>query len=276
MESSIGGHIDSVGIALLLTGAYFSERDRLWMAAISLTLAAGIKLAPLVLIVFIFRQNRKLFWFLVCAIFIFCLWSAMQYATYPKGLVAFAHKWRGNDGLFGIIYYLAEIGIPAFSETIRNSSSLTMIVHMLVGGDPVNPLTDSQLAFALSKICVLFILGLATFWAFIKCHSILSAWWFFMGVLLLISPMVHPWYLVWVLPICCLYSREGAKRFAQAFIIWGLVCWLAYLPRPDYLETGIWTEQPWIKLIEYSPVWTLLIIAIFGHIRTNRIQAKRD
>ncbi|MEE2757096.1 MAG: hypothetical protein VYA30_10565 [Myxococcota bacterium] len=276
MESSIGGHVDSVGIAFLLTGAYFSANRRLLLAAISLTFAAGIKLAPLVLLIFLFRQNKRLFWSLLSVTGAFILWSAIQYQTYPKGLVAFAHKWRGNDGLFGLIYAVSEMSIPVFSEIIRTSPWATKIVYVLVGGDTINPLTNSQCAFALSKICVLFILGLMTLWTLLKCTNLLNAWWLFMGTLLLISPMVHPWYLVWVLPICCLANGDESKRFAQAFIVWGLVCWLAYLPRPQYLETGIWTEQAWIKVLEYGPVWSLLIMAIIGHFRTNRVQAKRD
>ncbi len=276
LESSVGGHIDSVGVALLLSGVYFSEKKWFWLGAVSLTLAAGIKLAPVILLLFIFRQNKRLFWSVLSVGIIFCVWSALQYATYPKGLVAFAHKWRGNDGLFAIIYYISEMSMPISSEVIRNSSWATNIVYTLVGGDTVTPLTNSQLAFAMSKVCVLVILGIATLWAFRKCDSILEAWWIFMGVLLLVSPMVHPWYLVWVLPICCLAAGTKTKHFAHAFIVWGLLCWLAYLPRPQYLATGIWIEKPWAKFIEYGPVWILLSLGVLKQIRTNRVQIKCD
>ena len=102
LESSIGGHIDSIGVLCLLFAVYMISCKRAWLAGLGIAFAGGIKLVPLAVLPKIYHSERRLFLCVTATIlFVFGMWN-LQYQTYPKGLVAYAHKWRGNDGLFAL------------------------------------------------------------------------------------------------------------------------------------------------------------------------------
>ena len=77
--------------------------------------------------------------------------------------------------------------------------------------------------------------------------------------LLLLSPVVHPWYLVWLAPFCALAVGSG-RIWGSILLAWPLVAWVAYVPRPEFLRSGVWTPAPWVAWIEYAPVWLGLVI----------------
>ena len=81
-----------------------------------------------------------------------------------------------------------------------------------------------------------------------------------MGTLLLVSPVVHPWYLLWILPFAVLYEGKTVPILKDPFIIWSCTIWLAYWPKVSYELTGIWSESDLLKCLQYLPVFALLAI----------------
>ena len=76
---------------------------------------------------------------------------------------------------------------------------------------------------------------------------------YLMGVLTvaaLLSPVLHPWYLVWLIPCLCFY------RPAPVVALTGFVV-LAYTVWPGRLADGRWVIPVWARTLEYAPVFLL-------------------
>jgi len=73
-----------------------------------------------------------------------------------------------------------------------------------------------------------------------------------LGIYILFSPTVHPWYLCWLVPLLVV------KPDRAWLLLTGLIV-LSYWVLIDYSKTGVWHESIWIKYIEYLPFYTLLI-----------------
>ncbi|MBI4543739.1 MAG: hypothetical protein HY703_00915 [Gemmatimonadetes bacterium] len=75
--------------------------------------------------------------------------------------------------------------------------------------------------------------------------------------LLLVSPVVHPWYLLWLLPFLPLREvrRDGTTLAAWA---WTLTVLLSYTVLGEYRRSGVWEVPGWAALFEYTPVLGLL------------------
>jgi hypothetical protein len=72
----------------------------------------------------------------------------------------------------------------------------------------------------------------------------------------LLSPTLHPWYLIWILPLLCLKDAMPASGTATRLIapLWILsaTAFLAYWVLANYLSSGIWQEPQWVKWVEYG------------------------
>ena len=71
------------------------------------------------------------------------------------------------------------------------------------------------------------------------------------GAGLLLSPTIHPWYILWVLPFACLYLNRGWLLFSGTVF-------LAYAGRDAYLATGVWPEPAWLIWGIHGPPLALL------------------
>ena len=60
------------------------------------------------------------------------------------------------------------------------------------------------------------------------------------GAFLLLTPTLHPWYAIWILPFLVFYPRPAWLVFV------GLVP-LAYHVQIQYARAGVWAEAPWVK-----------------------------
>jgi hypothetical protein len=174
------------------------------------------------------RPRRALLWF--------PLLSGAAYLPFARaghrlltGLGAYVQHWRFNDALFAAI-----------------SSAL--------GGESALPL-----AKGVSAVLLL----LAALWS-LRCHTdpCQSAF-FTLGAYLLLSPTLHPWYLLWVLPFLALFPRP-------AWILLSGLVFLAYQVLIGYSKSGVWVERAWVRWAEYAPFYLLLALeAVYRHRRDS-------
>ena len=195
-----------------------------------------------------------------------CDWNSACYlrrlvfsiSNLSKGLVAYAHKWRGNDGLFALFNGGFSFVLHDTVDWINSGTTVRNLITILIGRDHGALVTIEHVSFAASKLLAIGAVGSAILWATLYARDISSCWLIFMGCLLLTSPIVHPWYLLWVAPFASLYASNLNPWFSRGLITWCLLIWIAYLPRPKYLVTGVWEEQPILRLVQYFPVWTCI------------------
>ena len=213
-EIAFTAHPDGAGACLLLAAVVLS-RDRRWqVAAITLGLAAGAKAFGLVLAPLVLAGARLRHWMMfaatVAAVYApFALSSGSELAS----LQVFAREWEFNSLLFGLL----KTTLPAF---------------------------ESRLALGLA---------FAAFWGWYlfkylrsPARTILRGDWIF-GGLLAVSPVINPWYLLWLLPFAAVYPTIWAWTASLAVL-------LGYVSGLNLQDYGMqpYGQPPWARGLEFG------------------------
>ncbi len=75
------------------------------------------------------------------------------------------------------------------------------------------------------------------------------------GAVLIVSPTVYPWYLMWIMPLVCVFPNRAWIGFS------GLVM-LSYGVWNVYNQSGEWFVPTWLLAIEYVPFYLLLLAGL--------------
>ena len=132
-------------------------------------------------------------------------------------------KWRFNDGLFSLLY--GALKRPALEWDDR--------------------------ALLVTKVVFAGVLLGVIWWTASRWTDHWRAAFATMGAYLLLSPTLHPWYLLWTMPFLALLPR----------LSWGVLSalvFLAYEVLIEYSKRGIWQEDAWVKWAQFAPFYTLL------------------
>ena len=73
-----------------------------------------------------------------------------------------------------------------------------------------------------------------------------------MGAGLLVSPTVHPWYVLWILPMSALLG-------SRPFLLLGGLVFLGYWGLASYEAAGVWPQPIWTRAAIWLPVWLMLL-----------------
>lgn len=217
-------HMEALVIPLVLAGLLLAVRKRLLGATSALTLAAGAKIWPLVLLPLIWRplldSPRRLalaalFAATGCALFAWPVLSAGLDST--SGFVAYASKWKTNSALF--------------------------------------PLIETATAPLLARALVVTTLAAVVLWQCRTPHQdsedILRRAAIIVAALFLLSPAQFPWYYLWVLPLLCLYPVPGLLVLTATLPLYYTAFY--FLPRSTYE-----TFSNGIVWLIWLPAWGLL------------------
>jgi len=226
VEVAWSGHFESVGIAAML-GAVLLARRRGGAAGAMLGLGASIKFAPLAAVPALWRRHGWLAAGLALAV------PAVLYLPYAgagaglfAGLRTYADVWQFNAGLFRILDLLP--GPAELSRWLGGLAVIAVAAHA-----------------ALRRRG----LGQTLYWT--------------IGAALLVSPTIHPWYTLWILPFACLYG-------GLAWIVFTGTVFLAYAGRDAYLATGAWPEPLWLLVLIHAPLLALLARELLARPRPGR------
>ena len=150
----------------------------------------------------------------VCAV-LYLPFAGAGISALTGGLRTYARHWSANEGAFSVVLHLA--------------------------GDPV----AARVAVAVM------VLAVAGYTAWLR-FSVERALLWVLGAGLLLSPTVHPWYVLWVLPM-------AALRGHAPFLLAGGLAFLGYWGLASYEATGIWPQPGWNRAAMWLPVWGLIL-----------------
>ena len=215
IEFAGSGHSDSILIFGILLACWLMMRNRAVLSSLPLAAAVMAKWFPAMLLPVFVRRSG---------------W---------RGLVVFAAAVA-----LGFLPYLDAgwnliAGVRSYAESWRNNASLFDLLRAATGSDA-----------AASLIAAIVLAALALYLAAKRAEP-LRACYVLIAALLLLSPSVFPWYLIWLIPFLCFYPNSG-------FLLWTTTIFLSYDVLIGYKVLGTWQYDPALAWMEYAPVFALL------------------
>ena len=236
MEIAGQGHHDILGILLIALTVFLLQRQRLLLAVTALALASGVKPFALLLLPFLCRDIRGLrgmpFTHLAIGLFVIVI------------AVVYLPIWAQPEALAGWL----KTGQNYSNAWEANGSVYEWIKGPFQGGDGHAMENAKQMA----RVVALAGLLLAMLLAWQARATVTEAGYWLFLVLLLTSPVVYPWYLLWVLAMIPLARPpQGLAGLVWAGTV--VVCH-ALWHQPD------WVLPPRLVLAEYLPVFAALLM----------------
>jgi alpha-1,6-mannosyltransferase len=258
IEFSHGAHIDAVTISMIMATIWLIVKASKSLKAsymngsvISLTLGTLTKPMPIFLLPVILWQwgwKRTLI-FLGLVLFVLSLFAAgagwgvvgdLDGMGVFGALRIYSRWWNYNSGL----YHWLEVLISGYKTP-------GPVPVEIVGETPI--MIAKGITAGLFGITILYV-----FWqAYVqknRVQHLFSLTAVSLGAYLLLSPIVHPWYLTIIMPILPFLHH----RYQWPWIYLSLAIVLSYT---TYINPIDFREYGWVRLIEYIPSFTLLALA---------------
>ena len=224
LEFGNSGHFDSLAILALALAFLFHVKRRAAGTALFLALGGLVKFFPALLAPIWGRRWGWKSWSIFTFIFILPWVPFISGGTPFTGLGIFASRGEFNASLYAVFQGLWALALK---------------------------LSQALLAARLTSVVVLGLVGLFIAWKVWRDKNLLADWHFaflLMGWSLLVSPVVHPWYICWMLAFI---SIEWEVSW---LVLSGSVIFARYV----YLEfeaNGIWKEPLWARWVTYLPFY---------------------
>ena len=186
-----------------------------WRTGALLGIGASVKFAPLGALPALWRRHGPIAVLAaLAALLVLYIPYVEAGSALFEGLRIFADSWEFNPGA----YHLLKLapGHPDAGKWVGAAIVAGIAIHAALRG---------------------WTLGRTLFWV--------------CGSALLVSPTIHPWYLLWALPFACLSANRGWLLFTGTVF-------LAYAGRDAYLATGVWAEPAWLRWAIHLPPAALL------------------
>ena len=254
IELAQNAHLDGIGVALLIGALVAWERDRRLLSGALLGLSTAVKLLAVSLLPSL--RNRRTAFALVAALLLVAAPYLGAGARISGSLGEYGRRWRANEGAFALVHRAASAAVThtrfASRQVLTDSPRLA---RLITGRDRDQVYPDEIANFAARlSVGVLFLLVLAL--ALYRRLSPVRMAGVALGAFLLLSPTLHPWYVVWMIPLLAV----GASR---AWVALAVLVPLGYWPLGGYLATGVWEDPLWTRLVEHGLVWAWLVIEAF-------------
>jgi alpha-1,6-mannosyltransferase len=225
MAFAVDAHLDGFGLPLMIFGLLLQLRGKKAAALLLFALSISVKPVALVFLPVLFVLEKGL-WQKTRTLLIPVAVLLLQFLPYSTGaspldsLEIFAKHWAFNGSMFELVnLYLA----------------------------------DNQKA---RYVCA-FLLGFTILLLSLSRKELVEKIYLSVFLLLLFSPVVHPWYVAWLAVLLPLERRWSGLVFVSAVS-------LALCTVVTYKATGVWTQYPLLLLLEYLPVIGLLGLELRG------------
>jgi hypothetical protein len=274
-EVAGSGHVDALAAFFIILWLDCLERRRESAAAAALGLAIAVKLVPVLLLPVALRWHRRRWTVALTPVVAAVLfvphldWDSIRSAEpgatlvervglddLTRALREYENRWRHNESAFLLVYE----GVIALALQVEGEDAETE-PRGLLGGSAAHARAaargevdrrENSAALRLAKwICYgAFLLGLGVvLW---RARSAVSASLAVLGLWIIFSPVVHPWYLLLVLPLAILERRVS-------WLVLSVTALFTYVTVEDYLRTGVWHESRIAWALEWGTFYPLLL-----------------
>lgn len=221
----IDAHVDVFGLPLLLLSILFFIDDKKLISLAFLGLSLCVKPLGLILIPVYFFEVKSLKEKVLTVLVPIGICAA-AYIPYVftgnpfQALMKFTENWTFN----GIVFDILDSFIHDNQQTRLICAFLLIIVYIPV---------------------------------IISRRDLLKKIYISIFLLLIFSPIVHPWYAAWLAALLPMVPRKSGIVFT------GLIS-LTVFTVLTYQLTGMWKEYTWVLVLEYVPVISLFLYEIYN------------
>lgn len=213
-------HLDLLGAALVVVALALAKQSPIKSYGIGIAVAAA-SLVKYFAVAFLpaaartGRSLRVLAAFALVGALVGVPYASSGVANMFEGLLTYAEHWRFNAGLYRVLEWA---------------------------------LVSSMLAKTMAAVVVLFVV----------INSVRNRWslertiFWVTGTALVLSPTVHPWYLLWMVPLAAVRPNRGWTYLTGSVF-------LAYYGLGSFRASGVWPEPWWLQLMIYGPFFVLLV-----------------
>lgn len=231
LQFFIDAHVDGFGITLFALFFYFLSQNKLLYSYFVLGLSITSKLITVMVYPFLLK-GRSIRNFLALVI-VPTVTVALVYLPYSingfpfESLFIFAQKWYSNGAVFTLF------------QKIFNDNFLSRI-------------------FSMSLFFVSFI------WLYFSKKELKEKIYLIFILFFLFSPVVHPWYLTWLVFLTAINFKWSGIAFISTISI-------ANIYALNYILNKKWEMNEWFLLMEYLPVVILLFLEEFNLLKNKRV-----
>ena len=216
VEFAHSGHMDSIGIFFMLAAVLLLTLKRAGSGVLTLAISFLSKFLAAALLPFLILRRRYALWlplFLFVAVIGYIPFAGAS-SNLVSSLRVYGENWQFNSLLFHGIQRVVD--------------------------------RRDWIRMALLSILVLFSVYQAR-----RQKDVLRYLYRVIGVAILLSPTVYPWYLSWLIPLLCFFPSPAWIAFS------GLVV-ASYWVWVGFVDTGVWGLGVGLMAIEYIPFYLLL------------------
>ena len=243
MELAMNAHVDALGVALLVAGLVTWQRGRAAAAGALVAAAAAVKLLPIIALLGM-RSRRA-----VVAATIVAIALTLPYAAAgPRmagSLGEYGRRWRVNDGAFALLYAGAERVVAHTRFAGRYDLADSPRIARFVTGRDRDTLFPDEVASFVARACAGLIFLAIVGWALWRRAPPARMAEIGIGAFILLTPALHPWYVVWLLPIVAVGGSWG-------WLVLATLAPLGYRPLDVWLGGGPWRDPIWTRLLEHG------------------------
>ncbi|MBN1477096.1 DUF2029 domain-containing protein [Candidatus Sumerlaeota bacterium] len=265
LEIAGSGHLDAIAAFFIVWWLFELECEREISASVALGLAIATKLVPALLLPVALRWHRGRWTVLLAAIvpailyIPFLDWDTIEEpppdATLlqrtgldgpTRALRSYEARWRHSDGGFFVVYEAVVLAAGAVD------SDGAIATHEAASREGMAEHRENPGALRVAKIIchALLLVGLGLIaW---RARSVSSAALWALGLWIILSPVVHPWYILMLLPMAILERRISWLAFSVAALF-------TYATIEHFLQTGEWRESVIAWAIEWGVLAVLLV-----------------
>lgn len=280
MESA---HIDLLALAMVMSALALWQRGRNWSVGVLVGLAAGVKFYPLLALAALpwMGNPRRSGRVALASLAICALWVAAALVLGGRqafgSLGGYVGNWTFNGPVYTAVHPILEAvatwlwGGGSFEfRPLTLWNELRGQVRYFDGvASGVGYVTAGSLAGGLYRVLWLLSVAAMSLWSVLRSGGVMSVprrLSLLFGVFWLLSPVVHPWYLLWVLP-GLMAPRAGAASWWALSWSWSVP--LAYFARAS-AQAGLGWSLPWWVLVLEVACWGALVGLLAHRSRSAR------
>lgn len=249
LETSWSGHADTVGVFFLLVGLMWAVRARSVWASAFLALSGMAKFFGLVFLPFL--EDVRVRWRTIAlallaasAITIGCYLPFLEGRHHWfTGMDRYVETWEFNSSLYSVVEAIYE-------QQIGRSTAGS--VFGFETDNQARWLARTTLFAAVAMTWILLLIAHYGRSYHNQKSNLLRVAFLLTGLALLTSPTLHPWYLLWIIPLLCFFPNVAW------ILLSGLVV-LSYEALAGQMSGGGWVETPLTRLWIYGPFYAILI-----------------